>query len=284
MVRFIERLRRGFAGGSMLVKIIYVNIAVFLLIRIGAFAVGIWDGDPQSLIVRWVGLPSDPVCAVMSLWTVVTYMFVQYDLLHLLFNMLWLYWFGQYFLILGTQRQLLAVYVYGGVGGALLYLLAVPWLYGPVPAFLIGSSASVLAIVVASAWRMPDYRVGLLFLGDVALKWIAVAAVVISLLPLSGNNAGGGIAHLGGALTGAALAAALGRGRDLTRPFCRMMDMIVNLLSRPAARNRCRRHPGTRSSAGNDGLNDILDKIRRSGYASLTASERRKLFDFSKGK
>lgn len=282
MAHFIDRLRRGFVGGTMLMKLVYINIAVFLLLRIGAMFIGVWGGDAQHLLLQWVELPSDPALLLVRPWTLLTYMFAQYDILHILFNMLWLYWFGQYFLILGTQRQLLAIYVYGGLGGALLYLLAMPVISGAVIGYLTGASAAVLAIVVATAWRMPDYKVGLLFFGEVALKWIATVAVAISLFNISGDNAGGNVAHIGGAAVGAVWAIALGHGRDLTKPFCRMMDKLVNLTRRTAAGRPRRRSVGPKARTASDNeLNAILDKIRRSGYASLTKTERQKLFDYS---
>ena len=125
-------------------------------------------------------------------WTLLTYMFAHYDMLHVLFNMLWLYWLGKLFLEYFNSKQLVALYVLGGFGGALVYVLG----YAVLPVFagkvdlLIGASGAVLALVTAMAVFAPDYRIGLLFLGQVSLKWLAIGVVVLMVL-------GGGDGQLG---------------------------------------------------------------------------------------
>lgn len=159
-------------------------------------------------------------------------------------------------------------------------------------AVLIGSSASVIAIVVATAWRMPEYRVGLLFIGQVALKWIAAFTVLLSLLNIPGENAGGNIAHLGGALAGMAYGIAMGRGHDITRPVNVLIDRIVDVWKRLTALKSKESPRSIRNDAAPRGtqsrtadradMDSILDKIKKSGYSSLTADERKRLFDVSR--
>ena len=137
-------------------------------------------------------------------------MFAHYDVLHILFNMLCLWWFGKLFLEFFNQRQMTGLYLIGGLGGALIYLLA----YNLLPAFtyqrgmLLGASASIMAIMLAVAVKAPNYKVGLLFFGEVSLKWIAIILIFLDFLSIDTQNAGGHISHIGGALTGCAYALA----------------------------------------------------------------------------
>jgi len=294
MAAIIDSLRRIYRSGSTAVRLVFINVGVFLILRIVSLVFTLGGADVQTHLLQWIELPSSLYGVAMRPWTVVTYMFAQYDVFHLLFNVLWLYWFGALFLYCGTPRQLVALYIYGGLAGAVLYMVAfacLPYFYGSY-GWLIGSSASVLAIVVATAWRMPDYKVGLLFIGDVSLKWIAAVTVLISLLSIPGGNAGGNIAHLGGAAIGAVYGMAMGRGRDITAAFNAVIDRIVNMAGRVADMSR-RRHqaePSGASPASGTGsprtdeetLDIILDKIKKSGYSALTADERKRLFDVSR--
>lgn len=272
---------------SILMKIIIVNVAVWVTLRVIAI-IAMLFASPGLLgtALSLVEMPSRPVELLLHPWTLLTYMFAQFDLLHILFNMLWLYWFGVIFMQLTSPRRLLPVYIYGGLAGALLFFASynlLPVFAGSAGGVLIGSSASVLAIVTATAIIAPDYSVGLMFIGRVSLKWIAIVTIAIDLLSLSGDNIGGHIAHIGGALMGAAYALRLRRGVDLAAPFNRVADAIVNLLRhrRPAPRVKTRRSapkadksaPPTMSE-----IDSILDKIKKSGYTSLTADERAKLF------
>lgn len=296
MATFFDTIRDRYRFSTMLMKIIFVNIAVFVAVRLGAI-IGFFCGmtDPAP-ILGWLEMPSDPSALLRRPWTVVTYMFTQYDVLHILFNMLWLYCFGVIFLSLSTGRRMLALYVYGGLAGAFFYLLAynlLPVFHG-VDGVLIGSSGAVIAVVTATAIMAPDYKMYLLFLGGVSLKWVAVVTIGLDLIGVTGANAGGHIAHLGGAVAGAVYAVALRRGTDITAPFCRVADALANSCNaarrprrpsfRPYRRDasvRHEKHPRTGSAADQAELDAILDKIKKSGYTSLTPQERKRLFDVS---
>ena len=201
---FIDDIKRSYLQGSMLLRLIFINIGVFLLLHVlalGALLVNVQGGE----VLQWLELPSDLGMLLRRPWTLVTYMFAHYGMLHILFNMLWLYWLGRIFMEFFSPKQLTGVYLLGGWGGALLFLLA----YNLLPHlaahqyFLIGASASVIAIVVATAVYTPNYPIGLLFLGEVPLKWVAIVTVAIDLLSMEGGNLGSSIAHIGGALVGA---------------------------------------------------------------------------------
>lgn len=303
----IDTVKQKWRVSTMLMRLIYVNIAVFLVIRIGAI-VCMFAGVSELVWLRWFELPSMPQWLCDTPWTVVTYMFSHFDVLHILFNMLWLYWFGTVFMLTGTQKQVFALYLYGGIGGALLYLLAFNTLpaFAGQPSLLIGASASVIAIVVATAVIHPEYRMGLLFIGSVSLKWIAIITLGLFMLGLTGNNAGGHVAHVGGAVVGLIYGLCFKNGRDITKPFNKLIDRMVVAFSggvrvkRPKAKRFTKSHKKQQTETAQKqsqdkrqkdinatpedqaALNAILDKIKKSGYSALTADEKRRLFEVSK--
>ncbi|MBQ9218209.1 MAG: rhomboid family intramembrane serine protease [Muribaculaceae bacterium] len=287
----VDDIKRKYRQGTMLMRIIYINIGVFVLVHLVAL-VGVLINVPAQELVTWLQLPSALPRLSRQPWSVVTYMFTHYDLLHILFNMLWLYWLGRIFLEYFTPKRLSALYVLGGLGGAALYLLAMSLLPHFVGhnSFLTGASASVIAIVVAVAVWAPDYKIGLLFIGEVALKWVAIVTIGIDLLSVDAGNAGGHIAHLGGAAVGAIYATALRRGTDITRPINAALDWLASLL--PQREPGVGQPVGGKAFTGGGGsaepteaqIDAILDKIKRSGYTSLTDRERDMLFRASRKK
>lgn len=297
MATTIETALKRFASATMLMKIVVINIAVFLVLNIISIVM-IFAGEESGrfIVEQWVAMPGNFGRLARHAWTPLSYMFSQIEPLHLIFNMLWLYWFGIVFQLMSTPKRMIGLYLLGGLGGAALYLLAVntvPYFAGH-GGLLIGSSASVIAIVTATAIMAPDYRMNLLFLGAVSLKWIAIVTIGIDLLSVTGSNAGGHIAHLGGAAVGAIFALGLKRGHDITAPLNSLIDAIVNLFRRRPkvrpARFRASgapsaprpKAPSAASAADQAELDNILDKIKKSGYSSLTTDERARLFDVSR--
>lgn len=279
----------------MLTKIIIINVALFVILRFAVILLLFSGSDNPESIVRWVELPSNLSALAARPWTLLTYMFAQYDVLHILFNMLWLYWFGVIFMSISTGRKLLALYIYGGFVGAAFYVLAYntfPFFSG-VNGMLIGASGAVLAVVAATAVMLPDFKMHLLFIGPVSLKWVAIATIALDFIGVTGANAGGHLAHLGGAFMGVAYAMELRRGHDITAPFNRIIDAIFNFFSRlrypvkphfSKFRSGRRQERNTRVSCSAEdqaSLDAILDKIKKSGYTSLTPAERKRLFEVS---
>ena len=232
-----------------------------------------------------MAVPANLQSLMVRPWTIVTYMFYHEDFLHILFNLLWLYWFGQLFLQFFAQRQLTWVYLLGGISGALLYILAFNLLppfkgYAEV-SLALGASASVLAVVIAVATLQPNFTVYLLFLGAVRLKYLALATVVIDIISIPVSNAGGHIAHLGGALFGFLYVAALRSGTDLAKPFYSISS--IRFPKRNRMKVTYRSHNADydynyRKAQKQKQIDDILDKIARSGYDSLTKEEKDILF------
>ena len=211
--------------------------------------------------------------------------------------MLWLYWFGEMFLSIYSARHFQGLYILGGICGGLFYMLAynvfpyfAPYVYG---SYLLGASASVLAIVVATAARLPEYRVNFMFIGAVRLKYVALFVVLMDLLFVTSGNGGGHIAHLGGALAGWWFAWSLGKGRDVTRWVNKVFDVLSGgiKVSRSPKKPKMKVEKGGRAAdydynankkRQNDEIDRILDKLKQSGYSSLSTEEKKRLFDASK--
>lgn len=286
----------------MLVRLIFINIAVFVILLLLAVGAVLFNSNPD-VMTRWTQLPSDLDLLLRRPWTVITYMFTHLDFIHILFNMLWLYWLGRIFMEFFSPKQLAGLYLLGGLGGALLYLLAtntLPFFTSqPAVFYLRGASASVVAIVVATAVYAPDYKIGLLFVGEVSIKWIAIITVLISLVSMDGGgNVGGNIAHIGGAIVGAWFALRIKRGKDITRPLNACIDAVVGLFNgrsfkmprlkkseKPQAKQeRVKPQTGNSRECGGvseEELDNILKKIKAAGYDSLSEEERGILFKAS---
>ena len=243
-------------------------------------------------MMRQVELAPDAATVLRHPWTVLTYAFAHQNPLHILFNMLNLYWFGQLIREYLGDRRLVSLYILGALAGAAVVLLA----YGTLPIpyadrAVIGASGAVTAIIVGAATLLPDYTFMLFIIGTVKIKWIAVAVVLISLATIGGNP-GGMLTHLGGALLGFVFVKQIKAGRDMGRPILAIGDWLGRLFkARPAmkvthrspvavGRNTATTAAGKASPGATppEEVDLILDKISRSGYESLSKDEKQKLF------
>lgn len=294
MADFIERLKHRYKTGSVMTRLIFINVFVFIILKIVNVIFTLFNIYAVDLIT-FLGVPSHIPLLMNRTWTIITYMFVHEGFLHLLFNMLWLYWFGQIFMQYFTGRTLGSLYVLGGLAGALLYVIAfntIPYYTGMERGWMIGASAAVMAIVMGAAFYRPDVQLNLLFLGPVKIVYIAIFAFVLDFLSL-GNpmNPGGHVAHIGGALLGYLFAIQYKKGKDITRWIGGAIDWFVGLFKprRQAPRMKVKhaRHEtdweyNQRKHTEQEEIDAILDKLKQSGYSSLSSEEKRKLFDASK--
>lgn len=287
----ITNLRQRFQSGNILVKLIYINVGIFLLIRLTGMILTLFQVYGFSLL-PFLQCPASPERWLFRPWTLITYMFTHYDLWHIVFNMLWLHWFGNLFLQVFHEKQLGGLYLLGGVAGALFFMLA----YNLFPyfrdeadfSFLIGASASVMAIVFAISFYRKDWEVMLFLFGRIKLIYLALATLAIDLFAMTSDNAGGHLAHIGGALVGIWFASRMRQGRDLTATVNRWIDRCVNLFKRkPKMRVTYNNKRETdyeynaRKHQEQAEIDAILDKVKRTGYANLSAEEKRRLFDAS---
>ena len=286
------KLKQRYFQGNLLFRLIYINVAVFLIASVWLIICTLFRLNGYDLL-NYLELPANLEKLLFHPWSLISYMFLHTNFLHLLFNMLWLYWFGQLFLRCFTEKQLGGIYLLGGVAGGILYILS----YNIFPLFsdvvsqsyLLGASASVLAIVVATAVRMPNNPVYLMFLGAIKLKYIAIFVVALSFFNITSENAGGNIAHIGGAVMGYIFSYAYLRGHDITSGLNHIIDKLVDWL-KPRPKMEIRRggyrqmdmEYNRRKKEEANEIDAILDKMKRSGYEGLSVEEKKKLFNAGK--
>ncbi len=298
MARMFKDFCLRYWNGGIVNRFISVNVALYiLLLLIGVFSVLFNAGGVASLVSSLLELPASLPQLLMRPWTILTYMFVHAGVWHLLWNMVALYVFGKIFLSFFSARQFAGVYILGGLAGALFYVLAYnlfPY-FSPVLAYsrLVGASAAVFAVVLATAVRSPEYRISLFLVGSVRLSTLALVTVAVSFLMLSGSNAGGNFAHLGGAFAGWLFAYMLGRGTDIVSLVSRPFEWVASLFRRQAPKKKKSRFTYVRGGRNADyeynarrradeaEVDRILEKIKHSGYSSLSDEEKRRLFESS---
>ncbi len=268
-------------SGSKLNLLIGINIFIFLAVNIPATLESLVAASNvvDSYTSDYLSLPAYLPKLLTRFWTPFTYMFMHAGIFHILFNMLWLYWFGQIFEEYLGKKRTLGLYIMGGLAGALFFVLA----FNTVPVFthahaaytstMVGASASVMAVIVATATLLPDYTIPLIFIGPVRLKWLALFFIVVDFLGITGLNAGGEISHLGGALLGYIYIIQLQKGHDwiggitgLFKSRHKLTIVAKNISKSPSARPR------------QEDVDLVLDKISKSGYDSLSKQEKEILF------
>lgn len=296
----LEDIRYAIRSGNMLTRIILVNITVFVVLNL--LYVFTYFGD-QSAVYNFfysiLALPSSFDKLLVRFWTFVTYMFTHKGMFHLLWNMLLLYWFGRIVGDLLGDKRVLPLYLLGGLAGAVVFLLADAWLISGTAGHssLIGASAAVMCLMATAAATSPDYTMRLILLGPVKIKWIVLVLIFLDVLGTAGgNNAGGSFAHLGGAFFGLAYVYALRQGRDLTtwlqRLFAKAESVNVPTFApaktpkqeAPKPSNLKVVHKAKPTNIGNSNqekMDAILDKIKQSGYTSLSEEEKAFLNEMS---
>jgi membrane associated rhomboid family serine protease len=290
-----DDIKKTFRNGNSLIRLIYINIAVFILITIAAI-IGFLLKNPEisEKALYYVSVPSSFKVLLLRPWTIITYMFVHQGFWHILFNMLWLYWFGTIFLEYLDQRKLVAVYLMGGISGALVYILS----FNIFPAFsavvtdsvAIGASASVMAIVIAIAAYVPDYTVHLFLFGRIKIKYMALAIFILTSVMDFSINSGGKLAHIGGALFGYLYTLNLKQGRDIGKGFNKIIDFLVTAFKPRKKLKVTHKKPANEyeynklKAEHQAMINNILEKISKGGYDSLTKEEKETLFRESQKK
>lgn len=285
-----DEIKESFREGSALTRLIYINLGVFLVFRIlNVFF--FLSGTPFPLM-DWLALPADFELLASRPWTLITYMFLHFEFLHILFNLLWLYWMGQIFLTYFDQGKLITIYLLGGISGGLFYVAG----YNLFPVFshmvsdsrLLGASASVIAIVTALAIHAPNHTLHLMFIGPVKMKYIALISVLMYVIGISSTNAGGNLAHLGGAFWGVVYVLQLRRGIDPGKSVNGLFSSIKTTFSPQPKVKVSYRKPvddieyNRQKNQDQKRMNEILEKISKSGYDSLSKEEKEILFRMGK--
>lgn len=279
------------------VQLILINVVVYLVLVV-LFVISTIAQFPEffDAIHKVIAIPAPLMEFFQKPWTIITYAFVHdwTGVFHILFNMLFLYWFGRLFVEYLGSDKLIAVYFLGALAGGIAYLLVynvIPFYEARIPGGgMVGASAAVYAIVVATATLLPDYTFFLLFLGPVRIKYIAAFYIVLSFLGSVGSNEGGNVAHLGGALIGFIYIKQLQAGVNWGGWITAVIEWCKGLFTaKPKVKVTYRKDAPASAKKATKGstvsqaeIDTILDKISDGGYESLTKEEKEKLFNASK--
>ncbi|MGB0863579.1 MAG: rhomboid family intramembrane serine protease [Saprospiraceae bacterium] len=313
-----DDIKKRFLYGDTVTQLVLINVIAWAAIVIIGFVIltpirGI--GTP-NLLVEWLAVPADGMKLLVRPWTVITYMFTHEGFMHILFNMLILYWFGQILVNYLGNHRVIPIYVLGGLMGFLFYFFSYNLLPANFSNFIgspmLGASAGVMAVVMAAAAIAPTHTLHLMFIGPIQIRYIAIGLILLDMIAIqNGSNTGGHLAHLGGVVLGYTFIEQLKRGNDwsvgFNRSFDKIKDFFYNNFSRKntstpketkkkgprmAFKNeekvnkRTQNSGSTRrtTSSNQEAIDAILDKIKESGYDSLTKEEKEFLFKVSKEK
>ena len=271
-----------------LIKIIIINIIVFVSVSFIQVILTISGlSSFFTLLINKLMLPASLSTFILQPWSIISYFFLHMNFMHILWNMLFLYWFGKIIIDNIGNNALISLYVLGGIIGGLLYMATyniIPY-YGErvSESLMLGASAGVFSVVVGSATLMPNYTFYLLLIGPVRIKYIALFYVLLSFFDVAGSNAGGEIAHLGGAFIGYIFIKQLQNGVNIGEGIIN----LINLFNKKKRKKESKKDVSQDLRKGSiepsqDEVDKILDKISDSGYSSLTKKEKERLFNASK--
>jgi len=286
------QLKQTFSSGSVLTRLIFVNVAVFLIVNLIRIPFFLFEAnDYAPAITEWLAVPSNPLLLLYKPWTIITYMFLHENFMHIFSNMLMLFFGGQLFMEYLGEKRLLGLYILGGIAGAFLYIIV----FNLFPVFsravhfsyALGASAAVLAIFVAISTYIPHFVVNLFFVFRVKLMYVAIGLVIIDLISIDKGNPGGHIAHLGGSLFGFLFSKQLQKGNDFSLYFSKIIHLIASLFTKKnkvkvVYTDKQNVNKNKNSNKKQQAIDAILDKISKAGYESLNKEEKEILFNFSK--
>ncbi|GAA4100943.1 rhomboid family intramembrane serine protease [Mucilaginibacter panaciglaebae] len=276
-----------FKSGSKLYLLIGINVIVFLAVSIASIIENLLltTDRVSALTYNYLTLPAYLPRLLAHFWTPLTYMFMHADIWHVLFNMLWLYWMGQIFEEFLGNRRILGLYLLGGFAGAVFFVAS----YNLFPMFtqsgayivasVVGASAGVMAIIAGAATIAPNYEIMLFGVVPIRIKWIAVFYVALGFWGIKGSNAGGEIAHLGGALMGFIYVKQLQKGNDWISVIAGLFKFKSRSKLKVASTNR---NIVDDDIPRQEEIDRILDKISTTGYDNLSKQEKETLFRASK--
>jgi len=290
MKNLLQDIKNYFNNNMVLYRLVFINVVVFIGINffdLFSFLFG-WHFSLDRLMRLFFGLEAGISNFIWKPWTIVSYMFLHDDIFHILFNMLFLTWTGKLFSEYLGNQKLSATYFLGGICGGLFYMVA----YQIFPAFanhdqaiLIGASAGVLAVFFAAATLLPNYTTQLLFIGNIKLKFLAIIMFLLYAFSIPSGNAGGHIAHIGGALFGFVSIKFLQSGTDITKWFSKLFSFKSRSRKNMKVVYRSNENADeiylNKQRMTQENLDRILDKINRSGFDSLTADEKEFLYKAS---
>jgi membrane associated rhomboid family serine protease len=290
--RYKRSLMLGQDGNTlvMLIVILAVIFCVFKFIHVSYLLSGSSEEAYLTGIFNWFCLPSAPSRIITQPWTIITYMFIHHGVWHFIGNILWLWAFGYILQDLMGNSKLIPLFIYGGLAGALLYVLS----FNIFPLFagvnevstLHGASAGVMAVAIATTTLAPGYRIFPMIHGGIPLWVLTIIFVVIDFASIPEANGGGSIAHLGGALIGFIFMKQLQKGKDWSEWMNAFFEWCANLFNpekknwkKTAKKDHYYETRGTQPykkipNITQKRIDEILDKIHQKGYRHLSEEEK----------
>ncbi len=283
-MNWFTNIYQKYLSRSIVEKIIVINIILFVLTYLFNTFSFLFKVD-ENLIIEWFSLQPEFDILLYKPWTIVSYGFLHIGFFHILFNLLVLFYFGNLFIDFFKSKQFLAYYFLGIISGGLIYMLSYNYLPGlkTQQTLLVGASAGVTAIVIGIASHIPNYALRFRFIGSIKLSYIAIALVLFDVVQIPNGNAGGHLAHLGGALLGFVMTRYLNQGSGLIA----WTDQLFRPKEKRPLKTVYKSDKKTYRPAGNKSndqakIDEILDKISKSGYDTLTKEEKDFLFKAGK--
>jgi membrane associated rhomboid family serine protease len=277
-------LKTKFSSVNIVEKIIYINVIVFLVTYLFK-TISFLTGLDESFIVTWFALSPYFSSLIIKPWTIISYGFLHEGLIHILFNLFILYFIGNLFLDYFNRKQFLVYYFLGVIFGGIIFMLS----YNYFPAlktretFLVGASAGVTSIIIGIASFIPNYALRFRFIGNIKLLYIAIFLIALDIIQIPNGNAGGHLAHLGGALIGFLLTTKLNKGKSL---ILWMESLLQPKQKSPLSTIHRREKSSIRKKENSidrqKKIDRILDKISKSGYDALSKEEKDFLFKVGK--
>jgi len=280
----IKDLKYRYNTGNIVEKLIYLNVALFICTLLISVLQGLYKGE-MNFIMEWFSLDNDINTLFRKPWSILSYGFLHAGFLHILMNMIVLYFIGNLFLEYFTEKQLLNFYILGTLFGGIFFLFSQNYfpLFEGKSTVLVGASAGISAIFIGITTYMPNYQIKLRFIGFVKLWYLAAFWIGLDILGLIGSNSGGHFAHLGGALFGFIY---------VSRASNKEISFLNNLWGMFSSKNKKmktvyksstkRKNNVSNTNSNQVKIDAILDKISKSGYDTLTKEE--KDFLFKQGK
>ena len=299
--QIVDDIKLKIRSGNVITRLIIINVGVFFIF--GILKIFLLITGDNIILASFLNLLKENVTLPLSFqgflhkpWTVITYMFVHFELMHIFWNMITLFWFGQILTSFTDSKKIIPLYLMGGIAGGLITVLLVnfiPLFNIYVDSSLVGASAGVTAIIIASATLVPNYKMNLMFIGPVKLIYVALFVLFLDVLSVASyNNVGGNLAHLGGAIMGFVFIQQYKKGRDLSKGINVFFGWFGSLFStKPKSKMKVAyKRPisdeeyNYRKNVSQQQIDAILDKISKSGYESLSKQEKDILFNASSKK
>ena len=285
-MNLLDNLRYRIATFSVAEKIILINVLCFvlpMLLNTIFFLLKI----PSGVYMNWLQLSPKFDTFITRPWTLISYSFIHSGFFHLLWNMLLLFYSGRLLLNLFSDKIFINNYFLGVIAGGIIFVLS----YSLFPVFkgtyppMIGASAGVMSVFIFICTYTPEQELRVLFF-NVKLKYIGIVFFFFDVIQIPYGNAGGHLAHIGGALLGFSYARQLVNGRDIGSGFEQVWQYLFIKKQLKTVYKSPNKERFNKANKNGDNsqikIDAILDKISKSGYDSLSKEEKDYLFEAGK--